>query len=159
MLESKAETSYPKYLRWRDLVATEPPNRPRSEPASAPALARDRKGGLALFGSKCRNCGTIQYPIQRVCMECRAKDDYDFYSFADKVGKIVTFSHDNLAVSPDPPTTLAAVDFEEGGRMMLDVTDRDPAVIQVGLPVEMTFRKFRFVEGVQVYWWKSRPVR
>lgn len=159
MLESKAETSYPKYLRWRDLVATEPPNRPRSEPASAPALARDRKGGLALFGSKCRNCGTIQYPIQRVCMECHAKDDYDFYPFADKVGKIVTFSHDNLAVSPDPPTTLAAVDFEEGGRMMLDVTDRDPDVIQIGLPVEMTFRKFRFVEGVQVYWWKSRPVR
>lgn len=159
MVSSKAETTYPKYLRWRDLVAIEPPNRPRSEPASAPALARDRKCGLALFGSQCRKCGTIQYPVQRICMECRAKDDFDYYPFANKEGKIVTFSHDNLAVSPDPPTTLAAVDFEEGGRMMLDVTDRDPAVVQVGLPVEMTFRKFRRVEGLQVYWWKSRPVR
>jgi uncharacterized OB-fold protein len=39
------------------------------------------------------------------------------------------------------------------------VTDRDPSVIKVGLPVEMTFRKFRQTEGVMVYWWKSRPIR
>jgi len=81
------------------------------------------------------------------------------YPFADKQGKVVTFSHDNLAVSPDPPTTLAAVDFEEGGRIMMDITDRDPSQIKVGMPVEMTFRKFRRTDGVQVYWWKSRPTR
>jgi len=156
---SKANTTYQKYLRWRDLVTTEPPMRPKTEPASAPALYRDRLCGLALYGSKCRNCGTVQYPIQRICMECRTKDDYELYPFADKQGKIITFSHDNLAVSPDPPTTLAAVDFDDGGRMMLDITDRDPSKIQIGMPVEMTFRKFRFTEGIQVYWWKSRPVR
>lgn len=159
MVGSKALTSYQKYLHWRDLVDLEPPNRPREEPASAVALQRDRKCGLALNGSKCNNCGTIQYPVQRICMECRTKDNWDYYPCAEKQGKIVTFSHDNLAVSPDPPTTLAAVDFEEGGRMMMDVTDRDVAQIQVGMPVEMTFRKFRHTQGITVYWWKSRPVR
>jgi 3-hydroxy-3-methylglutaryl CoA synthase len=159
MAISKANTTYQKYLRWRDLVNTEPPMRPKTEPASAPALYRDRLCGLALYGSKCRNCGTVQYPIQRICMECRTKDDYEMYPFADKQGKIITFSHDNLAVSPDPPTTLAAVDFDGGGRMMLDITDRDPSKIEIGMPVEMTFRKFRFTEGIQVYWWKSRPLR
>lgn len=159
MVGSKAATSYQKYLRWRDLVDLEPPNRPREEPASAVALHRDRKCGLALNGSKCNNCGTIQYPVQRICMECQAKDNWEYYPFAEKQGKIVTFSHDNLAVSPDPPTTLAAVDFEEGGRMMMDVTDRDVAQIQVGMPIEMTFRKFRHTQGITVYWWKSRPVR
>ena len=159
LLDSKAYTTYQKYLRWRDIIATEPPMRPRTEPASAVALYRDRKCGLALYGSQCKNCGTIQYPVQRVCMECRAKDQFDFYPFADKQGKVVTFSHDNLAVSPDPPTTLAAVDFEEGGRIMMDITDRDPTQITVGMPLEMTFRKFRRTDGVQVYWWKSRPIR
>lgn len=159
MLTSKAVTTYQKYLRWRNMVGTALPMRPREEPASAVALYRDRKCGLALNGSKCNKCGTIQYPVQRICMECRAKDDFEFYGFSEKQGKIVTFSHDNLAVSPDPPTTLAAVDFEEGGRIMMDVTDRDPSDIKVGLPLEMTFRKFRRVEGVQVYWWKSRPIR
>jgi len=159
MLNSKALTSYQKYLRWRDLVNLEPPSRPREEPPSAVALHRDRKCGLALYGSKCNNCGTIQYPVQRVCMECRAKDNFDYYAFADNKGKIATFSHDSLAVSPDPPTTLAAVDFEEGGRIMMDVTDRDVSQIGVGTPVEMTFRKFRHTAGITVYWWKSRPVR
>ncbi|MBI5251929.1 MAG: hydroxymethylglutaryl-CoA synthase family protein [Desulfomonile tiedjei] len=159
MLNSKSSTSYQKYLRWRDLVSFEPPNRPREEPASAVALHRDRKCGLALFGSKCTECGTVQYPVQRVCMECRSKDKFDYYPFADKKGKIATFSHDSLAVSPDPPTTLAAVDFEEGGRIMMDVTDRDVSKIEVGTPVEMTFRRFRQTGGITVYWWKSRPVR
>jgi uncharacterized OB-fold protein len=159
MLNSKGVIAYPRYLRWRDLISLDPPNRPRTEPASAVALYRDRKCGLALYGSRCNNCGTIQYPVQRICMECKAKDNYQYYPFAEKLGKIATYSHDNLAVSPDPPTTLAAVDFEEGGRIMMDVTDRDPAAIQVGSQLEMTFRKFRQAEGIQVYWWKSRPAR
>lgn len=159
MLSSKASTSYQKYLRWRELTDFEPPNRPREEPASAVALYRDRKCGLALFGSKCKNCGTVQYPVQRICMECREKDNFDYYPFADKQAKIVTFSHDNLAVSPDAPTTLAAIDFDDGGRIMMDVTDRDISQIQVGSSVEMTFRKFRNTSGITVYWWKSRPLR
>jgi 3-hydroxy-3-methylglutaryl CoA synthase len=158
-LSSKAPTTYQKYLRWRDLVETEPPMRPRPEPASAVALHRDRKCGLAFYGSKCRDCGSVQYPVQRICMECKQKDHFDYYPFADRQGKIATFSHDNLAVSPDPPTTLAAVDFEGGGRVMMDVTDRNPSDIQVGMQLEMTFRKFRQTQGVRVYWWKSRPVR
>ncbi len=159
MVASRMLTTYQKYLRWRHLVDLEPPNRPREEPASAVALHRDAKCGLALYGSKCRSCGTIQYPVQRICMECRSKDNFDYYPFADERAKVVTFSHDNLAVSADPPTTLAVLDFREGGRIMMDLTDRDVSGIEVGMPVEMTFRRFRQTEGITVYWWKSRPVR
>lgn len=158
-LASKNSLSYPKYLRWRSVIKTEPPMRPRPEPASAVALYRDRKCGMALYGVKCRQCGTVQYPVQRVCMNCLAKDNFEDYRFADRIGRITTFSHDNLAVSPDPPSTIAAVDFEEGGRIMMDVTDRDPAEIKIGMPVEMTFRHIRYVEGIHNYWWKCRPVR
>jgi uncharacterized OB-fold protein len=159
MINTKAVTSYQKYLRWRNLVNLEPPKRPREEPASAVALHRDQKCGLALHGSKCTACGTVQYPVQRICMECRAKDQFEYHPFAERSGKIVTFSHDNLAVSPDPPTTLAAVDFDGGGRIMMDVTDRQVPAIEIGMAVEPTFRKFRQVDGITVYWWKSRPVR
>jgi 3-hydroxy-3-methylglutaryl CoA synthase len=159
MLNAKSAVSYRKYLKWRNLVNLEPPKRPREEPASAVALHRDQKCGLALQGSKCAACGTVQYPVQRVCMECRAKDQFEYYPFSERSGKIVTFSHDNLAVSPDPPTTLAAVDFDGGGRIMMDVTDRQVSTIEIGMTVEPTFRKFRQVDGITVYWWKSRPVR
>ncbi len=158
-LESKNVTNYQKYLRWRNIVETEPPMRPREEPVSAVALYRDRKCGMALYGSKCSECGTVQYPVQRICMECKTKDKFEYYPFADKKGKIVTFSHDLLGVTPDPPTTVAAVDFEGGGRMMVDITDRVPEQIAIGTEVEMTFRKFRRTGGIQVYWWKSMPIR
>jgi len=51
------------------------------------------------------------------------------------------------------------VDFEGGGRMMCDVTDRNPEQVRVGMPVEMTFRKLYTVGGIHNYWWKARPVR
>lgn len=105
-LQSKKEISYEKYLQWRNIIPTEPPARPPLEKPSAVALWRDSKRGLALYGSKCRICGTPQYPAQRVCIKCGAKDQFEDYRFADKKGRVTTFSHDNLAVSMDPPLRL-----------------------------------------------------
>jgi len=158
-LAAKQMLSYQKYLRWRSVIETEPPMRPKPEPASAVALYRDRKCGMALYGVKCKHCGTVQYPVQRICMNCLSKDDFEDYRFANRIGRVTTFSHDNLAVSPDPPSTVAVVDFEGGGRIMMDITDRDPPEIKIGMPVEMTFRHIRYVEGIHNYWWKCRPVR
>ena len=155
----RAMSSYQRYLRWRQLVDLEPPKRPDPQVPSAVALWRDTQGGLALYGSKCRNCGALQYPAQRVCMICQAKDNFDSYRFADKVGNLTTFSQDNLAVHPDPPAILCAVDFPDGGRIMCDMTDCDPQEVKVGIPVEMTFRRLLYVGGFYNYWWKCRPMR
>lgn len=159
LLQDRQAVTYQKYLRWKNLVEMEPAKRPKQETASSVALYRDQKCGMAFNGSKCRNCGTIQYPVQRICMNCRAKDDFAYYSFADQKGHITTFSHDFLAVTPDPPATLAAVDFEAGGRVMLDITDREPDAVHIGMPVVPTFRKFRLTDGIQVYWWKAKPLK
>ena len=150
--------NYQKYLLWREVVPVEPPARPPLEQPSAAALHRDHRG-LALYGNRCLNCGSPQYPAQRVCMVCHTKDKFEDYRFADKIGRVYTFSQDNLAASVDPPTTVTAVDFPEGGRIMCDMTDRDPDEVVVGMPVEMTFRKLRYVGGIHDYWWKCRPIR
>ncbi len=159
LASKKPLSSYQKYLRWRDIIATEPPARPPLNNPSAVALWRDSKGGLALYGVKCKRCGTPQYPAQRVCMVCRAKDEFEDYYFADKTGTLTTFSQDNLAASIDPPSTISVVDFMGGGRIMCDMTDRDPEQVQVGMRVEMTFRKIRSVMSSHTYWWKFQPVR
>ena len=159
-LESKRTLpTYEKYLRWRDILVTEPPSRPPLDRPSAVAMWRDNIGGLALYGVKCNACGSPQYPAQRVCMRCYAKDNFTPYRFADLEGKITTFSQDNLAASVDPPSTVCAVDFPGGGRIMCDMTDRDPEQVQVGMPVEMTFRQVRNIAGVHDYWWKCQPIR
>ena len=160
-IASKRMTSYDKYLRWRKVLPIDPPARPPDDQSrpSAPALWRDVQGGMGLYGVKCRNCGSPQYPAQRVCYKCRTKDDFDRYRFADKKAILTSFSHDMLSASLDPPTTVCAVDFEGGGRIMCDMTDRDPDEVQVDIPVEMTFRRLFYGANFYTYWWKCRPLR
>ena len=152
-------STYAKYLRWREIVELEPAATAPMEQPSPVALWRDNKSGLDLHGVKCNKCGVPQYPAQRVCIDCGSKDDFTDYSFSNKPAILATFSHDSLGVSADPPTTIAAVDFKDGGRITCDMTDRDPAEIKIGIPIEMVFRVLRYIGGFYTYWWKARPKR
>ncbi len=46
-----------------------------------------------------------------------------------------------------------------GGRRPFygQVTDCDPARVKIGMPVELTFRRFHQGEGFYNYFWKLRP--
>jgi 3-hydroxy-3-methylglutaryl CoA synthase len=153
--------SYEQYLRLRELLPLQPPARPPLEIKTPSPAAQWREAAweMRLTGTKCRKCGTPQYPPQRVCVTCHAKDEMDPYSFVDVPAKVFSFSHDYLMQSIDPPVTVTFVDFTGGGRIMCDMTDRDPAAIEVGLPLEMTFRRLYYVSGIYNYWWKCQPVR
>jgi hydroxymethylglutaryl-CoA synthase len=153
--------NYNQYLRWRELVPVQPPARPPMElRAPSPAAQwREVPWELRLTGTRCMQCGTPQYPPQRVCVTCRTKDEMEPYSFSDIPAKVFSFSHDYVVETLDPPVTVTFVDFEGGGRLMCDMTDRDPAAIEVGLPLEMTFRRLYYVGGIHNYWWKCQPVR
>jgi len=61
--------------------------------------------------------------------------------------------------SLDTPTTTTVVDFEGGGRMLCDMTDRKLEEVRVGIAVEFTFRKLYTVGGIHNYWWKCTPAR
>jgi len=170
LASKRAVNNYETYLRWRGLVTLEVARRPERGPTTIAGLWRDDKVLLGLWGVKCKVCGTPQYTQggglggatpQRICVECLAKDEFEDYKFADKKAKVFSFTHDNLADSPDPPATVNVVDFEGGGRGVFDMTDRDPDDVHVGMPVEMTFRRL-FADparGIHNYFWKTRPIR
>ncbi|MBI2878002.1 MAG: OB-fold domain-containing protein [Candidatus Tectomicrobia bacterium] len=151
--------SYQKYLTWRGLVPVAPPARPDREPTSMTAVWRERAQNLGLYSSKCTSCGAQQYPIQRVCVKCHAKDTYELVRLVDQSVKIFTFTQDNLAASVDPPAVVAVVEFEGGGRGYFDMTDRDPQEVKVGMLLEFTFRKLYSDRGVHNYYWKVMPPR
>ena len=154
-------TPYNKYLKWRELIQIQPSARPplESRKPSPVAQWREVPWELRLTGTKCRQCGTPQYPPQRVCLVCHAKDQFEPYTFFDKPARIFSFSHDYVVESIDPPVTVTFVDFEGGGRLMCDMTDRNTATVEVGMPVEMTFRRLYYVGGIYNYWWKCQPTR
>ena len=160
-LESKKVLdSYETYARWRDIWTSDAAAR-RPPPAvpSVTALWRETDQNIRLHGAKCNSCGYIQYPPQRVCAECQARDDFQAFPLSDKKGTIFTYSMDYLAGTVDSPLVNTVVNFDGGGRILCMMTDRELDELHVDMPVEMSFRKLRVVNGIHNYYWKSIPVR
>ena len=151
--------NYGKYLHYRNLMEWQPV---REIPpySSLPVTWRDRQWIWSLKGLQCRQCGTIQVPVKRVCAWCQAKDEFDEVRLSDRKATLFSYSTDTLGTfNPDPPNVLAVVDFEGGGRLLTTMTDRDPDKIQPDMTVELTFRKISESMQVKNYFWKCRPVR
>jgi 3-hydroxy-3-methylglutaryl CoA synthase len=157
-LESKRYlASYQNYLSTRSIVPREPQRLP-PDMTSAPQLWRDQRQILGFEGQKCRVCGVVQYPKQRVCVSCQSRDQFDDIRLSDSRGEIFTFTRDYVAASPSPPVVTAFVDFEDGGRVFCEVTDCDPEKVKIGTVVEMTFRLVHEATGIPHYSWKGRPI-
>jgi 3-hydroxy-3-methylglutaryl CoA synthase/uncharacterized OB-fold protein len=159
MIESKGDVAYASYLKWREILPTEPPRRPDPERPAGPPMLRSNKWKYGLVGSRCTACGTPQLPPQRVCVKCRALDKMEPYGFADRVGRIATYAFDRLAYSLNPPVMNVVVDFDGGGRFLCEMTDCEPDKIAIGDEVEMTFRLMYTADGIHNYFWKARPKR
>jgi hydroxymethylglutaryl-CoA synthase len=152
--------TYEKYLSYRGILATQPGEPFRLLP-SATAYWRDTSSILRFHGSKCRHCGTLTFPLQRVCYSCRTKDSFDEVRLSDKGAKVFTFSLDNLAGRSDDPVVVQSVVESEvdHARIYCLMTDCQPKEVKIGLPVEFTFRRIYEGAGFQNYFWKCRPVR
>jgi uncharacterized OB-fold protein len=152
--------NYDTYLSWRGLYEPDPGvRRPPLEGPSAPALHREREEILPLYGAKCNNCGTVQYPPQRVCTRCHTKDNFEKIRLSDKKASLFTYAMDYIAGSKDVPLVVSVINFEGGGRMVCFMTDRDIGEIKIGMPLEMSFRKLFTAEGIHNYFWKCMPPR
>ena len=144
--------SYGTYALFRDLAKTTP-----TEGASSPVvLWREIKQDLQFYGEKCRKCGMIQFPRQRVCVECGTKDDFDDHKLA-RQGVVHTFTSDYLFPSLDPPTIETVVSVDGGGRLLVQMTDTGPQDVRVGLEVDLVLRKLHEGGGLKTYFWKARP--
>jgi 3-hydroxy-3-methylglutaryl CoA synthase len=124
---------YGRYLAWRGLIEVEPPRRP--EPARPSASAAGR---------------TVEWKFG---LESPAG------VLADQLGTVTTFTVDRLAYSPSPPVVFAVVDFDDGERLPVELTDVTADEVQTGMRVEMTFRWLFTADGIANYFWKARPAR
>jgi 3-hydroxy-3-methylglutaryl CoA synthase len=149
---------YTTYLMWRKLIQTPVQRVPMlvSYP-TATATWRERKRIHPLHGVKCRACGTIQYPPQRICIKCHAKDDFEEVSLFSKKGKLFSYSFDFIRGN----VPIGLVNLEGGGRVFVELTDVDPGELKIDLPVELTFRRLDLwrENDMYGYFWKATPTR
>ena len=149
-------TSYDSYLKARSLQATE------WEAGSAPGLSatvhfRERDDDLSLRGQKCRACGSIQFPAQRVCESCFSRDEFESVRLSDRIGRVVTYTFDFFFPTPDPPTVVTVTEVD-GARLHLQLVNCTPEETEIGLPVEFVFRRIHLGGGRPNYYWKGSPV-
>ncbi len=159
LASKKMVDDYRIYLQWRELLTFEATPTPPGGHISAAALYRDRSQIYPLHGLKCKSCGEVHFPPQRVCPKCKAKDQFEEWRLSDRKGKLFTFAADYLCQRREAPRVTAIIDFEGGGRMATMMTDRVLEEIKIGMPVEMSFRKLVTQDGFHNYFWKSIPLR
>ena len=155
---------YEKYLVWRDILPVDVGLRNEEDLWTRwTALWRKRKEVLGLWGCKCKKCGTPQFPVQRICVnpDCGAVNQMEEYLFADKKGKIVSYTGDMLASSYNPPAIYGAVKFDGGGKYYFDFTDCTLEELATGMAVSLNFRRKYFDQkrGISGYFWKATPIK
>jgi uncharacterized OB-fold protein len=113
-----------------------------------------------LEATKCKGCGTVNFPVRQVCSSCRGSD-LEAIALSRK-GKVVTSTV--VHVAPDDfmmeaPYAMAVIETPEKARLMLQVADCDPAEVKPGMEVDFEFRKIRSEghAGILCYGFKAVP--
>jgi hydroxymethylglutaryl-CoA synthase len=152
-------TSYARFLSYKNILEAVPGEPFRLLP-SATATWRETNTSTRLHASKCNACGTAAYPIQRICINCRSKDNYEEVRLSDKQGTVFTFTRDQLAGRSDDPVLIQTVaEFEGNIRFYGLMTDFEASETRIGMTVEPTFRRLYEGAGFHNYFWKLRPIK
>ena len=151
--------NYHNYLNLRGLVQTEPGRQPPINPP-ATTIWREQEGLLRFHGSKCKNCGNVQYPIQRICSKCESKDEFDEIRLSDQKARVYLSTIDTLGYGAESSPMWAVSDMAVGVRLRLQITDCDSLEdVPTETELEPTFRKFQRQGDIPVYFWKLRLPR
>ncbi len=146
--------SYEKYLKFRRVIDVDEVG----EAINNVLEFKELKQNIRLYGSRCEACGTVQFPIARVCIQCKARERLTDRKLR-KRGTVFTFTVDHLIANLDHPLPMAVIDADGGGRLYLQVTDFTEPEVSIGAPVTLTFRHLHEGGGNHNYFWKARPPR
>ena len=156
------EENYARFQTFNDLVEREYGKRAEADmPTPLSALFRNRKMVNSFLGGRCTACGTVQFPKSVYCVNpnCGEANTQTDHPMADATGKVRTWTADRLTFDMNPPAYFGLVEFDGGGRAMMDFTDVDPEKFDVDTPLTMHFRIKQFDKrrGFRRYFWKAAP--
>jgi hydroxymethylglutaryl-CoA synthase len=160
LARGRDEHSYVRYLSHRGLVDVDFGMRAERDQRTAHTVAYRKRGALnAFMGGRCAQCGTVQFPQSRVCVNpvCRATDTQALYRLADSQGRVKSFTEDWQAYSARPPYLYGNVEFNEGGNLLMEFTDIEAGELKVNDPVRFVYRikDEDRPRGFRRYFWKA----
>jgi len=105
----------------------------------------------------------VHYPPSRISYTpgAPAMDTQRPYKLAERGAAVLSWSAEYLSYYPSPPHYYGQVDFDGGGRVLMEFTDVGHGDVESGTRLEMVFRVKDIDEkrGFVRYFWKATPVR
>lgn len=161
------ESSYTKFLWFKGQLELERGMRGEQDRKTALTTAyRHRQAILGLVAGRSESTGQVHFPPSRLSLTEgagteSAQDTQRPHKLAERHARVLSWSAEYLSFHRAPPHTYGQVDFEGGGRILMEFTDVAPGDIDAGTGVEMTFR-IKDVDdrrGFTRYFWKATPHR
>lgn len=158
------ERSYTRFLAFKGQLQLERGMRGEQDRKTALSTAwRHRTALLGLVAGRCEVTGSVHFPPSRLSYDQGRplQDTQQPCKLADRPAKILSWSAEYLSYHPAPPHHYGQIDFEGGGRILMDFTDLDVGEVDAGTAMEMVFRikdvdeRRHFIR----YFWKATPVR
>ena len=164
-LNTKEYIDYPKYEKAVRILDVEWLPSAESAYISRPAWDRDKKWEIGLKALKCKNCGSLNFPKRYYCVDCRGEKFEEIP--LPRQGKIVTFNLQYIvAVAPEEapiPVVTARLDGaqgEYGGKISgMMIPETNPEEVDVGMPVELVFRRCGQELGLVRYGYKFKLIK
>jgi hypothetical protein len=113
---------------------------PTIEPESQPFWDAAKQGRFLI--QRCGDCGAAQHYPRPFCVACWS----DRVSWEEASGRGTLYTYSTVYVNDLPPFgdrlpyVAAAVDLDEGPRVMTNIVDADPADLRLGMAVVVDFR-------------------
>ncbi|HXT06054.1 MAG TPA: 3-oxoacyl-[acyl-carrier-protein] synthase III C-terminal domain-containing protein [Roseiarcus sp.] len=160
----KEEPNYTRFLSFGGQLSLERGMRGEQDRKTALSTAwRHRNALLGLVAGKCRVTGSVHFPPSRLSYDPQGplQDTQEPYKLADRPARVLSWSAEYLSYHPSPPHHYGQIDFEGGGRILMDFTDLDVGEVDSGTPMEMVFRikDIDTARNYTRYFWKATPAR
>lgn len=164
LARGKEDRNYTRFLSFGGQLQLERGMRGEQDRKTALSTAwRNRTALLGLVAGKCRVTGSVHFPPSRLSYDPGAplQDTQEPYKLADRPAHILSWSAEYLSYHPSPPHHYGQIDFEGGGRILMDFTDLDVGEVDSGTAMEMVFRikDVDTLRGYTRYFWKATPAR
>lgn len=156
------EANYFKYLVYRGLVDWDQGAEGEADKKTLlSALYRDRNFVNTLEGWHCAETGETFFGPEAEFKVSQRNQPFERKSFANSRTRLFTWSANYLGISKDSAICTGVVEFEEGGRLVMDFTEVNPEELAVGKEMEMSYRIHAVDEsrGFTRYFWKAAPLR
>jgi len=131
---------------------------------ATPRFWREIPSRYNLLGTKCGNCGTLDFPPRAVCPRCGRKSVGKMMKQKlSGVGTVISYTVVYDAPSSFDllkPYVLAVIELKEGARLTSQIIDVEPGDVKIGMQVKAAFRRLgqEGEAGILQYGYKFRSV-